>query len=58
MNKYEVEYKVDGEIVLKGKLTMEELNAFMSFMDEERMEKIQSGESSLIVKKAREEQER
>lgn len=58
MSKYNVEYKVNGEVVLKGKLTLEELNAFMNFMDEERIKKIQNGESTLIVQKVREENER
>lgn len=58
MNRYQVEYKEYGELVFQGKLTMEELQRFMVFIDDKRMKMIENGESSLIVKKVKEEQER
>jgi len=58
MNRYQVDYKEYGELVFQGKLTMEELQRFMKFIDDKKMKMIENGESSLIVKRIKEEQER
>ena len=58
MNRYQVDYKEYGELVFQGKLTMEELQRFMKFIDDNKMKMIENGESSLTVKRIKEEQER
>ena len=58
MKKYNVIYESDGKTIIKKGISMDELNKFIATIDEEKMEKILNGDSSLQVSAVREEQER
>ena len=58
MKRYHVEYEADGQRIVKKNITFEELEEFIKTIDEEKMKKILNGESSLWVRREKEEQER
>ena len=58
MIRFDVEYTEYGKTVFKGKLTMQELENFMKIIDDKRMQLIENGESTLRVRRAKEQQEK
>ncbi len=58
MIRYDVEYQEDGKTITKKGITFAELEVFMKYIDDNKMKKILNGDSSLWVRRAKEEQER
>jgi len=58
MKRYDVDYQEEGQLIRKRNITMEELEEFIKTLDEGKMQKIYKGDSTLLVRSAKEEQER